>query len=183
MGFFDNLFWGDSQSGTPLMSLVTNLLITEAAAIIFLSLPFQIKFRRSLVEWLVTSPILRTTRTVFVTIFGFIAFLLLDSARRLNRLYARKALDLVSAENLYAQRNRVQRDFFLLCFTLFCALVLYQLQMVLLRMGRYRKERNALINQVKSLGAEPVKLPGMDGARGGKVLRPAATNATGVKTE
>ncbi|TPX57286.1 hypothetical protein SpCBS45565_g08243 [Spizellomyces sp. 'palustris'] len=170
MAFMEQLFWGDSNSGTPLMSLVTYLLFAEGAAIIFLSLPFQIKFRRTLVELLVTSPVLKTTRTVCVTICGFVAFLLLDTVRRLNRLYSRKPVDLYTAENLYSQRNRVQRDFFILSFTLFCAVILYQLQMVLLRMGRYRKERNALEQQVRSLGAEPVKFAGLEGIKGGKVV-------------
>lgn len=74
----------------------------------------------------------------------------MDTIRRLNRLYLRKPIDLYTAENLYAQRNRVQRDFFILAFSIFESIILYQLQMVLLRMGRYRKERNALAAQVSN---------------------------------
>lgn len=136
---------------------------------------------------------LKTTRTVYLTIFGFLTLLLVDTVRRLNRLYHRKPIgrcflqlgahcarcltnwaclqDILTAENLYSQRNRVQRDFFILAFTIFEAIILYQLQMVLLRMGRYRKERNALAAQVRSLGAEPVQLAGLEGAKGGKVMR------------
>ncbi|KAI9017804.1 B-cell receptor-associated protein 31-like-domain-containing protein [Gaertneriomyces semiglobifer] len=170
MGFVDFLFL-DQSSGTPLMSLVTYLLFAEASAIVFLSLPFQIKYRRSIAEFLITSPILKTFRTITLTTFSFVLLLLVDNLRRLNRLYNRRPVDLLTAENLHGQRTRAQRDFFILSFTLFCAVVLYQLQMVLLRMGRYRKERNALAEQVKSLGAEPIKVTGLAGAKGGKVVR------------
>lgn len=39
-----------------------------------------------------------------------------------------------------------------------------------LRMGRYRKERNMLVDQVRSLGAVPVEVAGMEGSKGGRVL-------------
>ncbi|TPX62870.1 hypothetical protein PhCBS80983_g00091 [Powellomyces hirtus] len=161
---------GDQDSATPLMQVITYLLIAEAAGIIFLSLPFQIKFRRTLAELLVTSPMLSTLRIVFLTICGFLSFLLVDNVLRLQRVHARKPIDLFTAENLYSQRNRLQRDLFVLAFTLFCAIVLYQIQLLLLRMGRYRKQRNALADQVRSLGAEPVRVHGLEGTKGGKVV-------------
>ena len=54
MGFLPNIVMGDS--GSPLMTGITYLLLLECASIVFLSLPFHLKFRRTLSEVLVTSP-------------------------------------------------------------------------------------------------------------------------------
>ncbi|KAJ3152290.1 hypothetical protein HDU89_001510 [Geranomyces variabilis] len=153
MVFLQGIF-GNDFDASPLMTAVTYALIAEAAGIIFLSLPFQIKFRRTLAELLITSPV----------------FMLADNILRLQRLNARVPTNVVTAENLHASRNRLQRDLFILASTLFCAVVLYQVELLLLRMGRYRKQRNALADQVRSLGAEPVQVLGLEGAKGGKVI-------------
>ncbi|KAJ3170725.1 hypothetical protein HDU88_008628 [Geranomyces variabilis] len=169
MVFLQGIF-GNDFDASPLMTAVTYALIAEAAGIIFLSLPFQIKFRRTLAELLVTSPVLSTLRIVFLTTCGFLTFMLADNILRLQRLNARVPTNVVTAENLHASRNRLQRDLFILASTLFCAVVLYQVELLLLRMGRYRKQRNALADQVRSLGAEPVQVLGLEGAKGGKVI-------------
>ncbi|KAJ3007555.1 hypothetical protein HKX48_009056 [Thoreauomyces humboldtii] len=184
MGALDSIFWGDAGSSTPLMSLITYLLFAEATTIIFLSLPFQMKFRRTITEWFVTSPLLSTLRVVFVTLCVILSLIFGDNLLRLQRLHARKPIDLLTAENLYGQRNRLQRDLFIIAGTLFCAVVLYQIQLLVLRMGKYRKQRNALDAQVRSLGAVPVQLKGLDGAKGGKlVATPAKTGSTAETTK
>ncbi|KAJ3156700.1 hypothetical protein HDU86_003924 [Geranomyces michiganensis] len=169
MVFLQGLLGGDSDA-SPLMTAITYTLVAEAAAIIFLSLPFQIKFRRTIAELLVTSPVLSTLRIVFITTCGFLTTMLGDKFLRLQRLNARTPTNVFTAENMHATRNGLQRDLFVLASTLFCAVVLYQVELLLLRMGRYRKQRNALADQVRSLGAEPVRVLGLEGAKGGKIL-------------
>ncbi|KAJ3044212.1 hypothetical protein HDV00_002890 [Rhizophlyctis rosea] len=168
MTFLPEIVMGDS--GSPLINGITLLLLLECALIILFSLPFQMKFRRTFSEILVTSPNLKTVRTVFVTVWVILALMLLDNILRLARLQHRTAVDLYTAQQLHGQKARRQRDFFILSFTLFNAVALYQIVLLLLRMGRYRKERNAFEDQIKSLGAVPVEVLGLEGKAGGKVF-------------
>ncbi|KND02996.1 uncharacterized protein SPPG_02069 [Spizellomyces punctatus DAOM BR117] len=51
---------------------------------------------------------------------------------------------IANLNDLYTARFRGQRDFYILAFTLFCSTVLYQLHMLLIKMDKYRLQRNEL---------------------------------------
>ncbi|KAJ3093101.1 hypothetical protein HK102_009534 [Quaeritorhiza haematococci] len=149
---------------TPLMSVVVYVLAFNSLCILFLSLPFHIRYRRSLIEFLSTSSALQKVRTGFGIAHTFVAILFLDNLYRLYSISETLTgaiesatsgaagtggkLDHDTLTDLFSRRFRSQRDFYILGFTLYTALVLYCLHLMVLRMGRYRKERDALKNKV-----------------------------------
>jgi len=161
-------------TGTPLMLVVSYLLYTECALIILLSVPFHVPYRRELMLWLHNSPKLWQVRVVIVCVNAFLAVLLADTYLRLDKISAQitalqarhlnpnpmgatmpgaaattgQILDASSTtgnlNDLYSSRFRGQRDFYVISFTLFCSTVLYQLHLLLIKLGKYRQERNDL---------------------------------------
>jgi len=157
-------------TGTPLMIVVSYLLYTECALILALSVPFHVPYRRELMLWLHNSPNLWQVRVVMVCVNAFLGVLLADTYLRLDKIAAQIAAlqlqhlsspgapmgqqvpgNMMDASHttgglseLYSSRFRGQRDFYVISFTLFCSTVLYQLHILLIKLGRYRQERNDL---------------------------------------
>lgn len=153
-------------TGTPLMILVTYLLYIECALIVLLALPYHVPYRRELMQVLHSSPRLWQLRVIFVCINVTLGVLLGDTYLRLDRTTAQitalQAQHLVGTpgaaagapmdasshvtnlSELFSARFRGQRDFYVISFTLFCSTVLYQLHLLLIKLGRYRQERNDL---------------------------------------
>ncbi|KAJ3024152.1 hypothetical protein HKX48_005552 [Thoreauomyces humboldtii] len=161
-----------SGTGTPLMNLATYLLWAECAAILALSVPVYVPYRRQVMEWIQHSPRLWTLRVIVVCVHAFVAILLGDTYLRLNRttlqiqsIQAAQAQNLAGAAGgvpgqigaqggftaptdatgpLYSARFRAQRDLQILGFTLFCSVVLGQLYLLICKMDRFRNERDEL---------------------------------------
>ncbi|KAI8824016.1 uncharacterized protein EV422DRAFT_518614 [Fimicolochytrium jonesii] len=233
MSFIDTLLASTgTESSTPLMSLITWLLAVEAALILYLSLPFQIKFRRTFAEVLVASPVyvyssyparggwsgpreILDSRWLCFFFFqkvedgpnGLCDHLCVfdvypgrhvaalatalgetphRSVHRGEPLFPKGSVHITPClarrprpthTNIVSDdcvQAKLQRDFFIVSFTGLLAIVTHQVLLMLLRMGRYRKERNVLREQVKELGAVPRSVEGLEGVRGGKVVPKAA---------
>ncbi|RKP01371.1 hypothetical protein CXG81DRAFT_25920 [Caulochytrium protostelioides] len=76
--------------------------------------------------------------------------------------------NVMALQNLNSQRYHLLSDLYVLAFTLFCSLVLWQLQLTMMRMGRYREERNALRAMLKNARADATldTLDALDGVPG-----------------
>ncbi|TPX58767.1 hypothetical protein SpCBS45565_g07928 [Spizellomyces sp. 'palustris'] len=55
---------------------------------------------------------------------------------------------IANLNDLYTARFRGQRDFYILAFTLFCSTVLYQLHMLLIKMDKFRLQRDELRSKI-----------------------------------
>ncbi|KAJ3050275.1 hypothetical protein HK097_008763 [Rhizophlyctis rosea] len=152
-------------TGTPLMIVVTYLLYVQCALIVLLALPYHVPYRKELMQYIHNSPKLWQIRVVFVCINATLGVLLADTFLRLDRTTAQitalqsqhlsginpgaaPAMDasshVTSLSELFSSRFRGQRDFYVISFTLFTSTVLYQLHLLLIKLGRYRQERNEL---------------------------------------
>ncbi|KAJ3285107.1 hypothetical protein HK104_009643 [Borealophlyctis nickersoniae] len=159
-------------TGTPLMTAVTWILYLEGAMIIAMALPYHVPYRREVLEWIKFSPRLWQVRVIIVCVCGFLMVLLGDTYLRLNRVVNQINLlqyqaansgvtggapgavpgaapldgtsHVTSTSELFAARFRGQRDFYVIGFALFCAQVLNQLMNLLIKLGKYRQERNEM---------------------------------------
>lgn len=127
-----------------------------------MALPWRVPFRRTLIEKVTTSSskILNKIRFTYIIAHVFVALLFADNIRQLkylneqvDRVYAYPTSQEIIADTT-KRLHKTQRDFYILIFTLFCAVVDYFLHLVVLRSGRYRKERNALRESVARLEKE-----------------------------
>lgn len=147
---------------TPYILIISYILVVKCILILYLAVPWRVPFRRTIVEKFATSnnTILNKIRFCYGVLEVFIALLFADNLKQLkyqneqvDRVYKFPTSQEVIAETT-KKLHKIQRDFYILIFTLFCGLVLYFLHLVVLRSGRYRKERNALRETVTRLEKE-----------------------------
>ena len=147
---------------TPFILAITYILGVQCILILYLAVPWRVPFRRTIVEKFTTSNngLLNKIRFSYGILQVFIALLFADNIRQLrflgeqvDRIYQFPTSQEVIAETT-KRLHKTQRDFYILIFTLFTGIVLYLLHLVVLRSGRYRKERNALRETVSRLERE-----------------------------
>ncbi|KAJ3159002.1 hypothetical protein HDU86_002171 [Geranomyces michiganensis] len=66
---------------------------------------------------------------------------------------------MANLNDLFSARFRGQRDFYVLAFTLFCSTVLFQLHLLLIKMDKFRAERDALLAKEQARLAPLTKSP------------------------
>jgi hypothetical protein len=147
---------------TPFILAITYILLIQCILIIYLAVPWRVPFRRTIVEKFTTSnnSLLNKFRFCYGVLQVFIALLFADNLRQMklqsehvDRVYKFPTSQEVIAETT-KRLHKLQRDFYILIFTLFTGVVLYLLHLVVLRCGRYRKERNVLRESVARLERE-----------------------------
>ncbi|KAI8821853.1 uncharacterized protein EV422DRAFT_527288 [Fimicolochytrium jonesii] len=86
--------------------------------------------------------------------------------------------------DLFSAKFRGQRDFYVLAFTLFCSAVLLNLHMVLIKMDKFRAQRNDLKQKLNALRSFPASSANLidDGAPAPSVTETAANQANKVAT-
>ncbi|KAI9014734.1 hypothetical protein BC832DRAFT_537191 [Gaertneriomyces semiglobifer] len=62
---------------------------------------------------------------------------------------------IANLNDLFSARFRGQRDFYILAFTLFCSTVLFQLHLILIKMDKFRQQRNELRRQYGVRSSSP----------------------------
>jgi hypothetical protein len=127
-----------------------------------MAVPWRVPFRRTIIEKVTTSNsgILNKVRFCYGIFQVFIVFLFADNIKQLK--YLNEQVDRVykspTSQEIIADTtkrlHKTQRDFYILAFTIYCGVVVYLLHLVVLRSGRYRKERNALRETVARLEKE-----------------------------
>ena len=147
---------------TPFIAIISYILVCQCLLIIYLAVPWRIPYRRTIIEKLTSSEnkILNKIRFCYGVLQVFIALLFASNIRDLK--YCNEQVERVykfpTSQDIIAETtkrlHKTQRDFYILAFTLFCGLVVYLLHLVVLRSGRYRKERNALRETVTRLERE-----------------------------
>ncbi|ORX47313.1 hypothetical protein BCR36DRAFT_584827 [Piromyces finnis] len=147
---------------TPFILVISYILCIQCLLILYLAVPWRVPFRRTIVEKFTSSKndLLNKIRFCYGVIQVFIALLLADNIRHLK--YLNEQVDRVykfpTSQEVITQTtkslHKTQRDFYILIFTLYSGIVLYLLHLVVLRSGRYRKERNGLRETVARLEKE-----------------------------
>jgi len=186
-------------TGTPLMMVVSYILYAQCALIILLSLPYNVPYRKELLLWLRNSPSLWQVRVAYACVNAFLLVLLGDTYLRLDRVAAQiSALQMqhlaahpmagaapvaTSAHqttgglhDLYSNRFRGQRDFYVIAFSLFTSTVLWQLTHVLIKLGRYADQRDELLKRV-----DPEKYNALNQPTSDYVAEKARANLDTVK--
>jgi len=147
---------------TPFIAVISYILIFQCLLILYMAVPWRVPFRRTIIEKFTSSKsnLLNKIRFGYGILQVFIALLFADNIRQLK--YLNEQVDRVykfpTSQEIIADTtkrlHKTQRDFYILSFTLYCGLVVYLLHLVVLRSGRYRKERNALRETVARLEKE-----------------------------
>jgi len=147
---------------TPFIAIISYILVFQCLLILYLAVPWRVPFRRTLIEKLTSSNngLLNKIRFCYGILQVFIALLFADNIRNLK--YLNEQVDRVykfpTSQEIIAETtkrlHKTQRDFYILAFTLYCGIVVYLLHLVVLRSGRYRKERNVLRETVARLERE-----------------------------
>lgn len=147
---------------TPFIAVISYILVFQCLLILYMAVPWRVPFRRTIIEKFTTSNygLLNKIRFCYGILQVFIALLFADNIRQLkylneqvDRVYKFPTSQEVIAETT-KRLHKTQRDFYILAFTIYCGIVVYLLHLVVLRSGRYRKERNALRETVARLEKE-----------------------------
>ncbi|KAG4090531.1 hypothetical protein H8356DRAFT_1713101 [Neocallimastix lanati (nom. inval.)] len=147
---------------TPFIAIISYILVFQCILILYMAVPWRVPFRRTIIEKFTTSNfgLLNKIRFAYGVLQVFIALLFCDNIRNLkncneqvDRAYKSSTSQDVIAEAT-KRLHKTQRDFYILAFTLYCGIVVYLLHLVVLRSGRYRKERNGLRETVARLEKE-----------------------------
>jgi hypothetical protein len=134
------------MSSTPFIGPISYLLVGHCVTITFLSLP-SFPLRRQIVEKISRgqNKVLNRVRFVYIILHVFILLLFIDDLRRMRDLsnqigrnYDKNRVDNATISDLSKRLHKAQRDFYILIFTLFCAVITYLLHLLVLKMENYR---------------------------------------------
>ncbi|KAG4101932.1 hypothetical protein H8356DRAFT_1652988 [Neocallimastix lanati (nom. inval.)] len=134
------------SSSTPFIGPISYLLVGHCVTITFLSLP-SFPLRRLIVEKISRgqNKILNHIRFCYIMLHVFILLLFIDDIRRMNylkeqvgRAYKNERADSTTLQDFSKRLHKAQRDFYILIFTLFCAVITYLLHLLVLKMENYR---------------------------------------------
>ncbi|ORX46609.1 hypothetical protein BCR36DRAFT_413916 [Piromyces finnis] len=134
------------SSSTPFIGPISYLLIGHCVTITFLSLP-SFPLRRQIVEKIARgqNKILNRIRFVYIILHVFILLLFVDNLKRMSYLkeqvgkaYTDNRTDNATLSDFSKRLHKSQRDFYILIFTLFCAIITYLLHLLVLKMENYR---------------------------------------------
>ncbi|KAI8391027.1 B-cell receptor-associated protein 31-like-domain-containing protein [Radiomyces spectabilis] len=145
-------------------SMTFALLVTEMVFFGVLIVPLPSHWRRAMLKFVSTSPVVAKALYVLKIIFGFIFVLFVDTINRLQRIEAdaseeqRQHHDYSFEANLKAKKFYAQRNLYLTGFTLFLSLILERTSTLVIEVLKREEELDKYKSETASVNADSRRL-------------------------
>ncbi|KAI8093220.1 B-cell receptor-associated protein 31-like-domain-containing protein [Halteromyces radiatus] len=149
-------------------TLTFGILVTEMFMFGILVLPLPSHWRRAMLKFVSTSPLVAKALYVLKIVFGFIFVLFIDTINRLQRIDSiseeeqRVSHDYSYEANMKAKKFYAQRNLYLTGFTLFLSLILERTSTLVIQMLKREEELENAKKENVSVGKDQQRLIDME---------------------
>ncbi|ORZ12211.1 B-cell receptor-associated protein 31-like-domain-containing protein [Absidia repens] len=149
-------------------TLTFGILVTEMFMFGILVLPLPSHWRRAMLKFVSTSPLVAKALYVLKIVFGFIFVLFIDTINRLQRIDSlnedeqRVSHDYSYEANMKAKKFYAQRNLYLTGFTLFLSLILDRTSTLVIQMLKREEELENARKETASVGKDQQRLIDME---------------------
>ncbi|KAI8339203.1 B-cell receptor-associated protein 31-like-domain-containing protein [Chlamydoabsidia padenii] len=149
-------------------SMTFGILVIEMVMFGILVLPLPSHWRRAMLKFVSTSPLVAQALYVLKIVFGFIFVLFIDTVNRLQRIDSvqedeqRSGHDYSYEANMKANKFYAQRNLYLTGFTLFLSLILDRTSTLVIQMLKREEELENAKQETASVGKDQQRLVDME---------------------